>query len=330
MSELRELILKNLQQEGHISGEILGKRLKISRTAVWKHIKELRKRGYQIEASRKSGYTFVKSTTLLLPEEIERGLNTQIMGKPVTHYDTMSSTQDIAAEMARRGANEGTLVVAEMQEKGRGRKGRSWVSLPQGGIYLSLILRPNLMPSQVVQIPLIAGVALTKAIRETVSLQPMIKWPNDIIVGKKKVGGILTEMSSEIDGVNYVILGIGLNVNMPASVFSEDISNIATSLIDECGKYTSRVKLVQSFLSEFELIYTKFLVQGFGSVRDEWKELNNTIGSRVKITEGMTDIEGEAIDIDNDGFLLVRKENGDISRIISGDVSLRNSARSIN
>jgi BirA family biotin operon repressor/biotin-[acetyl-CoA-carboxylase] ligase len=214
-----------------------------------------------------------------------------------------------------------------MQEKGRGRKGRSWVSLPKGGIYLSLILRPNLMPSQVVQIPLIAGVALTKAIRETVSLQPMIKWPNDIVMGKKKVGGILTEMSSEIDGVNYVILCIGLNVNMPASFFIEDISTIATSLIDECGKYTSRVKLVRSFLTEFELIYTKFLVQGFGSVRDEWKELNNTIGSRVKITEGMTDIEGEAIDIDNDGFLLVRKENGYISRIISGDVSLRNSVR---
>ena len=327
---MRELILETLCREKHISGEKIGTQLKISRTAVWKHVNELRKMGYEIQSSPKTGYTFKKSPDLLLPEEIERGLNTQIMGKPVTHYDTMSSTQDIAAEMARRGANEGTLVVAEMQEKGRGRKGRSWVSLPKGGIYLSLILRPNLMPSQVVQIPLIAGVALTKAIRETVSLQPMIKWPNDIVMGKKKVGGILTEMSSEIDGVNYVILGIGLNVNMPASVFSEDISNIATSLIDECGKYTSRVKLVQSFLSEFELIYTKFLAQGFGSVRDEWKELNNTIGSRVKITEGMTDIEGEAIDIDNDGFLLVRKENGYISRIISGDVSLRNSARSIN
>jgi BirA family biotin operon repressor/biotin-[acetyl-CoA-carboxylase] ligase len=327
---MRELILEMLRQEKHISGEEIGKRLKISRTAVWKHVNELRKMGYEIQSSPKTGYTFKKSTNLLLPEEIEDGLNAQIMGKPVLYYNSVSSTQDIAAEMARNGASEGTLVIAETQDKGRGRKGRSWVSLPQGGIYLSLILRPNLMPSQVVQIPLIAGVALTKAIRETVSLQPMIKWPNDIIVGKKKVGGILTEMSSEIDGVNYVILGIGLNVNMPASVFSEDISNIATSLIDECGKYTSRVKLVQSFLSEFELIYTKFLAQGFGSVRDEWKELNNTIGSRVKITEGMTDIEGEAIDIDNDGFLLVRKENGDISRIISGDVSLRNSARSIN
>jgi BirA family transcriptional regulator, biotin operon repressor / biotin---[acetyl-CoA-carboxylase] ligase len=323
MSEMRELILKNLQQEGHISGELLGKRLKISRTAVWKHINEIRKLGYEIQSSPKTGYTFKKSPDLLLPGEIKRGLNTQIMGKPVMHYNTVSSTQDIAAEMARRGAIEGTLVISETQEKGRGRKGRSWVSLPQGGIYLSLILRPNLMPSQVVQIPLIAGVALTKAIRETVSLQPMIKWPNDIVIGKKKVGGILTEMSSEIDGVNYVVLGIGLNVNMPTSLFDENISDIATSLIDECGKNTSRVKLVQNFLCEFELLYKKFLKDGFTSVRDEWKELNKTIGSRVMITGGITDIEGEAIDIDNDGFLLVRKKNGNINRIISGDVSLR-------
>ena len=321
---MRELILETLRKERHISGEEMGKRLKTSRTAVWKHVNELRKMGYEIQSSPKIGYTFKKGTNLLLSEEIEHGLNAQIMGKHVVHYDTVSSTQDIAAEMARRGAIEGTLVIAETQEKGRGRKGRSWVSFPQGGIYLSLILRPNLMPFQVVQIPLIAGVALTKAIRETVPLQPVIKWPNDIIIGKKKVGGILTEMSSEIDGVNYVILGIGLNVNMSVSVFNEDISDIATSLIDRCGEFTSRVKLVQSFLCEFELIYTKFLAHGFGPARDEWKELNTTLGSLLKITDGITDIEGEAIDIDNDGFLLVRKENGDISRIISGDVSLRN------
>ena len=323
---MRELILETLRREKHISGEEIGKQFKISRTAVWKHVNELRKMGYEIRSSPKIGYTFKKSPDLLLPEEIEHGLKTKFIGKHVVHYDTAFSTQDIAAEMARGGATEGTLVIAETQENGRGRKGRSWVSFPKGGIYLSLILKPNLMPSQVVQIPLIAGVAMTKAIRETVSLKPMIKWPNDIIIGKKKVGGILTEMSSEIDGVNYVVLGVGLNVNMPTSVFSEDIFDIATSLIFECGKNTSRTKLVQGFLCGFELIYTKFLVHGFGSVRDEWKELNNTIGSQVKISGNGKDIEGEAIDIDADGFLLVRKDNENISRIISGDVSLRNPA----
>jgi len=321
---MRELILKTLQQERHISGEELGKRLNVSRAAVWKHINELRNRGYKIDSSPKSGYSFIKSTHLLLPEEIGLGLNTQIMGKHIVHYAEVSSTQDIAAELARGGAAEGTLVIAEMQKGGRGRKGRSWVSLPEGGIYLSLILRPNLMPSQIVQIPLIAGVALTKAIRETVPLQPMIKWPNDIIIGKKKVGGILTEMSSEIDGVNYIVLGIGLNVNIPASLLAEQTAGIATSLIDEYGAYISRAKLVQCFLSEFEIIYTKFLASGFSSVRDEWKALNNTIGSWVKVSDGGEELEGEALDIDNDGFLLVRKESGDVSRIISGDVSFTN------
>ncbi len=316
-------MLKSLQQEGHISGEILGSRLNISRTAVWKHVKELRKRGYQIESSPKSGYTFIKSTTLLLPEEIKLGLNTRNMGKQVVHFDEVSSTQDVAAELAIGGAAEGTLVIAEMQTKGRGRKGRSWTSLSSGGIYFSLILRPKLMPSEVIQIPLIAGVALTKAIGENTQVQPKIKWPNDLFIGTRKVGGILTEMSAEIDGVNYVVLGIGLNVNMSASLLDKYISNVATSLIDECSAYTSRAKLVQSFLYEFEQIYTKYLVSGFGSVRDEWKAFNNTIGSWVKISDGAKDIEGEAIDIDNEGFLLVRKENGDISRIISGDVSLR-------
>ncbi len=321
---MRELILKTLQQERHISGEELGKRLNVSRTAVWKHINELRNRGYKIDSSPKSGYSFIKSTHLLLPEEIGLGLNTQIMGKHIVHYDEVSSTQDIAAELARGGAAEGTLVIAEMQTKGRGRKGRSWVSLPEGGIYLSLILRPNLMPPQIVQIPLIAGLALTKAIKDIVPLQPMIKWPNDIIIGKKKVGGILTEMSCEIDGVNYIVLGIGINVNMPASLLVEQTAGIATSLAAEYGEYISRAKLVQCFLSEFETIYTKFLASGFSLVRDEWKVLNNTIGSWVKVSDGGEEIEGEALDIDNDGFLLVRKESGDVSRIISGDVSFSN------
>ena len=324
---MRELILKTLKQERHISGQELGKRLNISRTAIWKHINELRSRGYQIESSPKSGYTFIESTHLLLPEEIGLGLNTQVMGKHIVHYDEVSSTQDMAAELARGGAAEGTLVIAETPTKGRGRKGRSWVSPPEGGIYLSLILRPSLLPSRILQIPLIAGVALTKAIKETVPLEPLIKWPNDIVIANKKVGGILTEMSSEIDGVNYVVLGIGINVNIPASLLAEQTAGIATSLAAEYGEYISRARLVRCFLSEFEAIYTEFLASGFSPVRGEWKAANNTIGSWVKVTDGGEEIEGKALDIDDDGFLLVRKESGHVSRIISGDVSLTNRVR---
>ncbi len=320
---MRELILKTLQQEKHISGEELGRRLNISRTAVWKHINELRSLGYQIESSTKTGYSFIKGTDLLLAGEIASGLDTQIMGKVVKHFDEVSSTQDIAAGLAREGAVEGTVVIAETQKNGRGRKGRYWLSLPAGGIYLSLILRPRLMPPQVVQIPLITAIAVARAIQNSVPLQARIKWPNDIMVANKKVGGILTELSAEIDSVNYVILGIGLNVNIPASLLPPRTTGAATSLMNECGLYTSRAQLVRSFLSEFERTYLQFLSGGFSSLRNEWKALNNTIGSQVKVNDGTHEFDGEAADIDDDGFLLVRRENGDLSRIISGDVSFR-------
>jgi BirA family transcriptional regulator, biotin operon repressor / biotin---[acetyl-CoA-carboxylase] ligase len=318
---MRELILETLRQEKHISGQEIGKRLRISRTAVWKNVNELRKIGYQIESSPKIGYTFIKSTNLLLSEEIKFGLDTQIMGKKVVHYNTVSSTQDIAGEMARCGAEEGTLVIAEMQEKGRGRKGRNWVSLSESGIYFSLILRPNLLPSQVTQIPLVAGIALTRAIRKIVPLRTTIKWPNDILIGKKKVGGILTEMSSEIDRINFIVLGIGLNVNMPASLLRGVPNGTATSLIEECGEHTSRAKLVQSFLREFELTYNKYLNSGFSSLKDEWKTLNNTIGARVKVSGGEKEIEGMVIDINDNGFLLIKKDDSEVGMIVTGDVS---------
>jgi BirA family transcriptional regulator, biotin operon repressor / biotin---[acetyl-CoA-carboxylase] ligase len=321
---MKELILQSLRQERQISGEELGRKLNISRTAVWKHINELRSQGYQINSSPRVGYSLVKSTELLLPEEIQLDLNTQIMGKQVEHYNEVSSTQDIAAEMARSGTAEGTIIIAEMQKTGRGRRGRRWVSPPGGGIYFSLILRPNLKPFQAMQIPLIAGVAVTKAIKATVPLQPEIKWPNDIIICHKKVGGILTEMSSEIDVINHIVLGIGLNVNIPGSLLAEQTAGIATSLIHEYGEKVSRVKLIQCFLYEFESIYRKYLASGFKAIREEWMANSHTMGARVRVNDRGREFEGKAFDLDNDGFLWVRRDSGDVSRIVSGDVSFCN------
>ncbi|MFC1977034.1 biotin--[acetyl-CoA-carboxylase] ligase [Chloroflexota bacterium] len=321
---MRELILRALQQERHVSGEQLGKRLNISRTAVWKHVNELRKKGYQINSSPKLGYSFIKSTDLLLPEEIGLGLETLVIGKRILHHQEVTSTQDVAEQLARGGANEGTVVIAEMQTKGRGRKGRNWISPSDGGVYISIILRPNLLPSQIIQIPLIAAVAVSKAIQIATPLQPSIKWPNDIIIGGKKVAGILTEMSCETDGIHYVVLGIGVNVNTPRTLLATLTGGIADSLADECGEPVSRVMLVQYVLSEFESVYTQFLAFGFSSIREDWKRLNNTIGSWVKVSDGEEIVEGTAFDIDEGGFLLVRKENGDFERIISGDVLVSN------
>ena len=319
---MRDLILKALQQEGHVSGEQLGKKLNLSRTAVWKHVNELRKVGYEIDSSPRTGYFFVKSPDLVFPEEISQGLNTSIMGRRILYSEEVTSTQDVAEEAARKGAEEGVVVISERQTKGRGRKGRLWASPPREGVYFSAVLRPNLRPTQIIQIPLIAGIAVCKSIRGITPLEPRIKWPNDITIDGKKVAGILAEMSCDIDRVNHIVLGIGVNVNTQCSLLPEPARGIATSLAEKCGEYISRVRLVQCLLAEFDALYNEFLVSGFGAFREQWKALDDTIGSWVKVSDAKEEIEGKALDIDDEGFLLVRKENGDVKRIISGDVSL--------
>jgi len=319
---MRDSILKALQQEGHVSGEQLGKRFNVSRTAVWKHVNELRRIGYQIDSSPRTGYSFIKSPDLVIPEEIALGLNTSIMGRRILYREEVTSTQDEAGEVARKGAEEGVVVISERQTKGRGRKGRLWSSPPREGLYFSTILRPNLKPNQIIQIPLIAGVAVCKAIRRVTPLEPRIKWPNDITVGGKKVAGILAEMSCDMDRVDHIVLGIGVNVNTRCSLLPEPTRGIATSLAERCGEYVSRVRLVQSILAEFDALYTAFLASGFDALREEWKALDSTVGSWVKVSDAEGEIKGKALDIDGEGFLLVRKENGNVKRVISGDVSL--------
>ena len=317
---MRESILRILQQEGHISGETLGHRLGISRTAVWKHVNTLRRMGYEISSSPRSGYFFIRSPDLLLPDEINCGLSTSFMGRHILYSTEVTSTQDVAEQAARRGDREGTVAIAERQTRGRGRKGRQWVSPVNDGIYLSAVLRPPLPPERALQIPLIAGVAAARAIKAKTQVVPALKWPNDIMLNGKKAGGILTEMSSDIDEVHHVILGIGLNVNVLKSHLPAPLQKTATSLIDVCGRRISRVKLVQCFLAELESIYREFLTFGFGSIREEWLSFSNTIGSEVRVVSGSDTIEGMALDIDKDGFLLVKEPGGHVAKIVSGDV----------
>lgn len=306
-----------------LSGEALGKKLGVSRAAVWKCVHELRRQGYVIDSSPRKGYSLVSCPDLLLPEEIGRGLAARNFGKRIIYREECASTQDMAAELARAGEPEGLVVVAETQTQGRGRKGRSWISTPGAGVYLSVILKPALKPSRIVQIPLVAGVAAARAIRAESGLMPDIKWPNDILIGGKKAAGILTEMSCELDRINHVILGIGINVNTRESDFSEPLRAIATSLYAECGRKISRVALVQRFLSEFEAVYGRYLAGGFESIRQEWKSLSSTIGSQVEITDGGERLTGKVLDIDPDGFLLLKTNSGRTERIVAGDVSLR-------
>lgn len=319
---MRDSVLRALREEPRVSGEQLGRKLSISRTAVWKHINELRRLGYRIESSPRLGYSLRQSASLLLPEEITPGLETRTIGRRIVHFREVGSTQDAAEKLARGGAPEGTVVIAESQTRGRGRMGRGWVSPGEGGVYLSIILRPDLPPARIMQVPLVAGIAVVRAIRATTNLKPTIKWPNDILIAGRKVCGILTEMSSEVDRVNYVLLGIGINVNTPESLLAGPAAGMATSIAREAGNKLSRVRLVQVLLNEFEALYGQFLVRGFGEIRAEWKSLSNTIGSGVVVSEGRGSYEGVATDIDSEGFLLV-KINGETRRVVSGDISLR-------
>jgi BirA family biotin operon repressor/biotin-[acetyl-CoA-carboxylase] ligase len=317
-------LLQALREGGHISGEELGRRLKMTRTAIWKRVNRLRRLGYEIASSPRRGYSLVSAPDLLLPEEIEPGLHTKVFGWPIIFYHEINSTQDAAKELARQGAEEGTVVIAETQTQGKGRKGRAWSSAPGQGIQISVILRPRLKPSQSIQIPLVAGVAVAQAIAEVTPLKPRIKWPNDLMVGEKKVGGILTEMNAEIDRIDYVVLGIGLNVNTPQSLFPKEIEEIATSLAEKSGGPVSRVKLLRSFLEEFEELYEKYNTSGFESIREKWKAMSNTIGAWVELSDvDGGNMEGRILDIDSNGALLLQKRDKSIERVLAGDITLR-------
>ena len=315
-------IIERLRKGEPVSGEELGRTIGISRTAVWKHINELRREGYRIDSVPSKGYYFVSAPDALLPEEIKAGLKTQVMGRDIAYQKETPSTQEIAKALASQGVVEGAIVVAETQSGGRGRVGRQWSS-PEGGIYFSVVLRPDMKPSAALRLPLVAGVAVAQAIKRNTKLAPKLKWPNDIMLQNRKVGGILTEMSAEMDRLDWVIVGIGLNVNTPHESFPEDVEGVATSLMEAGGKSIPRVKLLQDILFEFESLYHGLAISGFEPIRVKWKALSNTIGANVVVSMPTEKVTGTAVDIDSDGALILKKKDGSLERIIAGVVSLR-------
>lgn len=319
---MRKKILELLQENKLISGMEIARHLGVTRSAVWKHIKRLREEGYQIDSSTHLGYSLRDKADVLISEAVTANLHTSVLGKDVIYYESVSSTQNIAEELARKGAQEGTVVIAEYQAEGRGRKGRVWVSPFRNGIYMSIILRPQIKPVNAIQIPLVAGISVAKAISSTTGLPARIKWPNDINIKKRKVAGILTEIRCELDEVQYIILGIGINVNTRIEDLQFE-NNIATSLSKELGYRVSRLELTQCILRELERMYLQFIETGFNELLNEWIKLSDTIGEEVVISDFDNIFTGVAIGLDNDGFLLVRSTDGAIHRIISGDVSLR-------
>ncbi len=315
---MKEKIIYFLKEarEGYVSGEEISRRYAVSRAAIWKYIQELRGDGFDIIAVPHLGYKLVASPDKLLPTEIQYGLKTQYLGKKIIYENMVNSTMDVAFRLGMEGAVQGTLVCAEGQTNGKGRLGRTWSSPKWKGVYMSIVLRPSLALTQVTQLTLLAAVAVCEAIQRVSGVAARIKWPNDILVMNRKLAGILTELSAETDQVRFVVIGIGINVNTPLRL----LPLTATSLKEETQRKISRVELVQEILCLLEQWYERLQKEGFDGVVQRWKELSSTLGRRIRVVDPSGDVEGEAIDLDGMGGLLIRNDTGLVISKTAGDV----------
>ena len=305
ITEMKGRVLEALRESsGYLSGETLANRLGTSRVSIWRHIRSLEKQGYLIETSR-NGYRLVSSPDLLLPFEFP-GLEQKIH-----YFSEIGSTMDAARELAKKGAGEGTIVLAEAQTHGRGRLGREWLS-PKGGIYFTLILRPKISPANAPRINLMASVAVAVTIRKLFGLDAGLKWPNDVLIEGKKVCGILAEMDAETDVLNFVNLGIGINANTSIPRFEKT----ATSLKHATGKDISRKELLGALLLEIEHRQASLME---ATLLEEWRKLSVTLDKDVRIVAPGEVIVGRAIDVDTTGALIIRQRNGSLKKAVAGD-----------
>jgi BirA family biotin operon repressor/biotin-[acetyl-CoA-carboxylase] ligase len=298
-------ILKALRECGdYLSGETLSEQLGISRVSIWKHIRSLKKDGYVIEASPR-GYRLVSSPDLLLPYEFPD------LEQRIHYFPEIGSTMDAARELAKKGAREGTVVIAEAQTHGRGRLSREWLS-PEGGIYFTLVLRPRISPAYAPRINLMAAIAVAATIRKLFGLKAELKWPNDVLIAGKKVCGILAEMDAEMDVVNFVNVGIGINGNASVPQFEKT----ATSLRDILGREISRKEFVSALLVEIERQLPLLMK---ADLLEQWKELSVTLNKDVRIMSLGEEVIGQAIDIDATGALILKSKDGSLRTVLVGD-----------
>ena len=317
-----EELLFHLKKKGDFfSAEKLAQDLKINFKELKQAKKELEKWEYMIESDSKKGYKLAQIPDLLLPMEIKFDLKSKILGQEIHSYKALNSTNDLAFDLAEGEAPEGTLVVAEKQSKGKGRLGRSWFSSPKLGIWMSLILRPSILPSQAPGLSIATSLALVLTTKELTGLPAFIKWPNDVIVNNRKFCGILTELSAELDKINFVILGVGINVNHTERDFPKNLRNIATSLRIEKGEQVSRVDFLKRFLEKFEKIYLQYKKTGLLTFKDECLRHSYLLGKKIKIQVGSEILEGKAENLDDNGALILRTKEG-LKTITAGDVSL--------
>lgn len=318
-------ILSTLRAAGEhgVSGAALAKALGVSRAAVWARIEELRKAGYDIEASPHHGYRLRSSPDLLHADDLLARLGkVRTIGRDIHVFQETSSTNDVVEKLARDLVGEGVVVFAESQTKGRGRLGRKWMSPAGKGLWFSVLLRPDLAPTAATQLTVATAVAVARAIEKTTGLKPGIKWPNDIVFGTRKAAGILLELGAELDHIKHVVLGIGIDVNLSREDLPPELVPIATSLQMEAGRPIDRPELATALIRELDAVYARLNAGDFHEIGDEWMRRCTTLGQRVTIRMGERNITGRAEALDEDGALLVRTDHGRLEHIIGGDVSL--------
>ncbi|MBU9714622.1 biotin--[acetyl-CoA-carboxylase] ligase [Evansella tamaricis] len=316
---VRVLQLLRDNQHQFLSGEKISEELGCSRTMVWKYIESLRKEGNEILAVSNKGYQLIGETDQLSEHEIKSRLMEDSLFKHVHFKDNVDSTQIVAQRLVNEGAHTGTIVIANEQTLGRGRLGREWFSPPDTGIWMSIIVRPEIELREAPQLTLVTAVAVARAISNVTDLEVGIKWPNDILINGKKVVGILTEMQADPDRVNSVIIGIGINTNQEK--FPNELKKIATSLSMEKGKKINRAELIIQILKEFEWLYDAYLTMGFQFIKPLWEARAVSIGKRVKAVTTKEVFYGMAIGIDDQGVLLLEDDDGKIHPVYSADIN---------
>ncbi|HXM99673.1 MAG TPA: biotin--[acetyl-CoA-carboxylase] ligase [Candidatus Dormibacteraeota bacterium] len=303
-----------------ISGARIAREIGVSRSTVWRWIERLRELGVRVKGQLSSGYFLEQVPDILTPDILRQRLKGSLFGKRIHHFFKVDSTNRVALELAHAGEPEGTVVIAEEQTAGRGRAGRAWHSERAAGIYMTLLLRPPLSPVQAPLLTMLAGISAHEAIQSELKLSVDLKWPNDLVLGGKKLGGILTEMHAEPSAVKFVIVGIGINVNQEK--FPGELPGIATSLRIASGRRQSRMEILSRLLREFETDYNRFLQEGPASVIQRFSAISSfASGKSVRVTSGAASFGGTTEGLSPEGLLMVRRENGQIVTVIAGDVT---------
>jgi BirA family biotin operon repressor/biotin-[acetyl-CoA-carboxylase] ligase len=316
-----ELILAFLADGGDefTSGEALSGKLGLSSAAVWKYVESLRHKGYQIEAVPTRGYRLLAVPDRVTPLEIAPYLNTRDIGRTIHYRESIPSTNELAFRLASEGSAHGEVVIAEEQSQGKGRRGRAWASPAGVNLYFSVVLRPDLAPHRAPELTLLAAVAAAEALRE-LAVPVQIKWPNDLVLGEKKMGGILTELSSDADRINFAVLGMGINLNSTSSDFPVDVGAHATSVLEVAGIRVPRARFAANLWAHLEAWLDLHAENGFQPVREAGRRWSATLGHEVAVQSGSEQLVGAAEDIDDTGALVLRTPTGDRLRILAGDV----------